>query len=572
MYRSVLLDFLSANSKTLLENNYSQMTLVLFPNEYQNLLNLYKDNSFVKIYHIKDNYTLYKEYEFSNIQGSIVEMILEYSEIIRINYEDINFAINDVYYLKDIRNLKFSSIELNPILDDQKLIGVAIIYSNNPNTCFNISNQKFKTLLNKLYLDEEIELSNSIVNTIVNNEQWHYVVKKNNKYYLNDLMSKSHHFKYNLFKDSDSEVVRLKKLLSNMKKITTESEEIYYLPNILTKTNLNNIEILLLDSINNHNFDNEFSVIFSKDLQSNENIFEYAAKFKEAISKIFPDCNIKFYQIQKDTIGIIVDKHFSKKEENELKYLLKKIYFVLITKTNGLTKGLDLIKLMTYFNYNLPFSFNYKEYSQYLDEQNVELLECDKAINRYNKIMIKADTLQTIGKIVNAPLKNYYNLAIYKLYESELINLLERIIKDDIESPIITMAITSFNKRKIYELLKKIIAKYPTSKLIFHAPKIMNHKVKEMYDNILKAKDMGFVVIIDSTIFMDFNYNICLKPSDAVIIRKGELNSALTTNNLFNKKMFESFYEDSKVVIFEELPKEEDLCIINELTCLFVDE
>ncbi len=572
MYRSVILEFLSTNSKVLLENNYSQMTLVLFPNEYRNLSKLYKDDSLIKIYHIKDQYTFYKEIELSKLENSIIEMILDNQETININYNDISFEINDPYYLKDIRKLNFLSLEIMPILMDNKLTGILLIYSNNLNAKFKLSNKKVLNLVNKLYLDEELTFEDDIKDEIINNEAWYYVVKKDNLYYLNDLISKSRRFSNNVINEKDKEVTRLKKLLSGMKKIIKDKVEIFYLPSKLFKVDNNNTEVYLLDSINNHNFTEDFSVIFTKNLESNMSVFEISSIFKQAINKIYPDAIIKFYQVSKDAMGIIVNKNFSKKDENDLKYLLKKHYFLLINRINGLTKGLELVKLMTYLNENLPFNFNYDEYSRYLEQKNEELLDCDKSINRYNKIMIKADTLQTIGKVVNAPLNNYYNLSIYKLHENELINLLDKIIKYEYISPIINMCIMSFNKRKIYEQLKKIILKYPSAKIIFHAPKIINHSVNEMYGNIIKAKELGFVVIVDSTIFMDLNYNICVKPCDAIIIRKQELKASLTDHNIFNKRIFESFYDDAKVVIFEELPKEEDLCIINELTCLFIDE
>ena len=58
MYRNVILEFLSANNKILLENNYSQMTLVLFPVEYHNLCKLFKDDSKVKVYHINKDLSI----------------------------------------------------------------------------------------------------------------------------------------------------------------------------------------------------------------------------------------------------------------------------------------------------------------------------------------------------------------------------------------------------------------------------------------------------------------------------------------------------------------------------------
>jgi hypothetical protein len=71
---------------------------------------------------------------------------------------------------------------------------------------------------------------------------------------------------------------------------------------------------------------------------------------------------------------------------------------------------------------------------------------------------------------------------------------------------------------------------------------------------------------------MSFEYNICLRLADAILIRKNELVNSLVSNNPFNQKLFKAYYEYGKVVIFEEIPKECDIELINELTCLIIDK
>lgn len=571
MYRNVILEFITMNQQTLLNNNFSQMTLVLFPSEYTNLSKIFNSNLQTKIYHVKNQYTFYKECPFEKLQNSIIEMVFDANDSICVNYQDITFSINDPYYLKDIKNLNFSSLEIKPITENNHLVAAIIIYANKQNAKFNISNKVLLSLVKKIYEDEEQNFINVINNDIINNENWFYVIKKQNWYYINDTLSKAHHFYQKVIDDKHQDTIRLKKILSVMKMIEKDDYQIYYLSKNLFNQ-IDKVEIYLLDSINNHHFEEPFSLIYTKNLTEHKEIFEVSKTFKEALKKIYPESIIKIYQVTTDSIGVLINKNINKKEQNELKYLLKKTYFLLINKTNGLTKGIDLKKLLLYLENELPNSFNYEEYQQYLYKKQQEFLQCDQSFSCYNKEMIKADTLQTIGKMVNAPLNNYYNLAIYKLHEEELINLLEKIQKNDYKNPIISMCIMSFSKRKIFEALKKIIIKYPLAKIIFHAPKIINHNPEQMYRNILKAKELGFSVIVDSTIYLDFSYNICVKPSDAIIVRQNEYENALTQHNLLNKKIFEFIYQQGKVVIFEQMPKEEDLCIINELTCIIIDE
>ena len=575
MYRGIILEFLSTNRSNLLENNYSQMTLVLFPYELKNIQKLDNEISNVKIYHIKEPYTFLKEYEFSKLQNTIIEMILEYKETIKINKSDISFEIFDPYYLKDIRNQDFMSLEINPIINNGDLIGVSILYSNNLNSNFNISNKKWITLVNKLIIDEEKSLYENIENNIKENENWLYVVKNNNKFFINEELRKKHRFNNNIISEKEHDYFRLNKIIQPMTKIICEENEIYYIPNHLLKNENDNLEILMFESINNHSFKDDFTVIFTKmindDETSNKDVNKYILKYHNAIKKIYPDSIIKTYKIDDNTIALVLDKAFKKKDENELRYIIKKDYFIVMSTSSNITKSMNIIDIINFLNETLPDTFIMDKYLEYSNKLNQSLYEVDKNLHRYNKILIKADTLQTIGHMVNAPINDYYNIATYKLIENKIVNVLEKVIKDNINNPIITLLIDLVSKRKVYELLKKIINKEPNAKIIIHVPKIQDYDTGYIYNLIQKLKDLGYIIIIDSTIFMNFKYSVCLKISDAIIIRNDELDSSLTHNNLFNKKIFESFYENSKVVIFEKIPKEEDIEIINELTCLLID-
>ena len=53
---------------------------------------------------------------------------------------------------------------------------------------------------------------------------------------------------------------------------------------------------------------------------------------------------------------------------------------------------------------------------------------------------------------------------------------------------------------------------------------------------------------------------------------KNELTNSLISNNPFNQRLFNMYYEYGKVVIFEGIPKECDVELINELTCLIIDK
>lgn len=153
-----------------------------------------------------------------------------------------------------------------------------------------------------------------------------------------------------------------------------------------------------------------------------------------------------------------------------------------------------------------------------------------------------------------------------------MINMFDTSLKKDFERPIFTILTKSLARRKIYEQLKKIIIKYPETKIILHTAKIFNESVESIYHAMIKIKELGYIIIIDSSIFMSLEYNICLKLADAILIRKNELTNSLISNNPFNQRLFNMYYEYGKVVIFEGIPKECDVELINELTCLIIDK
>lgn len=83
---------------------------------------------------------------------------------------------------------------------------------------------------------------------------------------------------------------------------------------------------------------------------------------------------------------------------------------------------------------------------------------------------------------------------------------------------------------------------------------------------------MGFVLIADSTIFMNIQKNICLKEMDAIIIRKFECDESIYANNYFNQDLFKKYYQEGMVVIYEGIPQEVDVEMINELSCIIIDK
>lgn len=573
MYRNVILEFLSANSQCFKNQYFNQMTLVLLDKKPLGLGLINDKDDEVLVYHIKNQFTYEKKYSINELENNIIEIVLEYQEKLVLNYDELSYAMNDPFYLKDIREQAFLKIEIIPVFNKKNIIGVALIYLDDLELETNISNQKWLTFFNKLIDSNDLLMNSKINNLILQQEDYYIVVKdlKTDIYYLNDSIAKD--LKVNkIINKKDPSYRIINHFLLKMKMIKDKNINVYYLSkNVFDKTEKENIEFYLLDSINNHGFNDEMTLIFSQDLQGEKNANNLGELFIDAIKKIGLDVKYKIYHTKSDSIVILIDKMLSKKEENDLKFILKKLYYLCILMPKNLPLGVDLIKVTNYLVNVLPMDFSYEEYKKYQNSLNVEKYECIKASYNNEKIIIKANTLATIGEMISGPIPNYFNQATYKLYELETISTLEKAIREELNSPIFTVLATSIRRRKIIELLKKIIVKYPNCKIIIHLPVIFDITPQEVFELILKVKNMGFIIVVDSTIFMNLLYSNSIRISDAVIVRKNEMKESLSLNNVYNQKLFESYYDEGKVVIFEEIPQEKDASLVNELTCLIIN-
>ncbi len=574
MYRHILLDFINTNLKQLQENKILAFTVVLPKQTLPMLASLYHKQDEVTIYHIKDQYTFEKKYQLDVLKNTIAFFAFESTNNITLNYSDLDDNFIDPYYLKSIKAKTFQSFAMIPLYQDNQLDGIILLYSDNNTINFNITNNKWQALIDKLYDDLHNTYHQQILKSIFDSEEVYIITKALNKdaYYLNEKCQQDFHFNNNLYNETCKEIPKIQEIIKEMKKITTDEVEIYYLNKASYNAFVSTSELYVKDVINQHHFKEQFAYFFIKDLDQNLSSFALMDKMNKYLSKVFYEHIHKGYLIDDNTIVVIINRQVHKKEENELRFLLKKIYFLVINFPKDLSLGVDLLKLTTYLENNLPTTFNKNAYEKYLFDQNNEKLACDVTFNTVNKILIKADTLATIGNLVMPILPDYDNLASYMIFEKAMINNLEQSLNETITDPIFSVLVKSINRRKVYELLKKVIAKYPLAKIILHAPLIIKEEAVDVFNAILKLKTLGYIIIVDSTIFMNLKYSVCLKLADAVLIRKEETTNSLIEANPFNQLIIKNFYEDGKVVIYEKIYPDDAQDLINELTCLIVDK
>ena len=122
--------FKQNNHKTLISNEYLQMTFVFLQFDVDDLGKFGIDIGNIMIYHVKEPYVFEKQYDIGKLAGTIIEILLTSKEPLTFLYDEVTFEINDPFYLKDLRKQTFKSLTVYPIIENEQIVGFALIYSN----------------------------------------------------------------------------------------------------------------------------------------------------------------------------------------------------------------------------------------------------------------------------------------------------------------------------------------------------------------------------------------------------------------------------------------------------------
>lgn len=580
MYRNLILDFMSQYRDQFINNQCTELCFVFFNESKADLGLVCGTNLELTVYHVKEPYIFEKKYNTDQIMGTIIEIALDATSPFILLHDKISYEVKDPYYFRDLREFKMVSLVVVPFFHnfgkkDQQLSGIVIVYSNMIHPDIHFSNQRLLTLQRKLYEDQIHQIVEHIKQSILSNEKFQVVVRSKivNAYYCNDQFKQDYHLANNYVdktKHNTNDLI-IKKALSSMHKQDEETYTFFYTAKRNDFMSLSEIEYFTLDSIHNHQFSQPLSLIYLRSIDKSEEIASLAKILIEIATTSYPESLYKFYKVDEYTICQLVNQEITKKLKLDIAYRLKKRYYHIINIPNDLAYGVDLQKVINYFQTNLPDEFVYEEYSTYLNQKNEDILLCDAQYPRKNKILIAAANEKEIGEIIIEPIPNFYDIAAYKIFEQTMIAKMESSLKQSVHHPVFTLLVHTLIKRKVQEVLKKIINQFPMCKLILHIPPIIKLSCEKMYEMITKLKSMGFVLIADSTIFMNLEYHILMKQMDAIIIRDFECQTSLSNGNPHIIALLNSYYDEGKVVVFACIPQKEDVELINQLTCLIIE-
>lgn len=580
MYRNVVFDFLSNHRVLLNDNKCNELTIVIFNNPELDLTDICGQKDEITVYHIKEPYIFSKKYDFSKTIGTIIEEVFKIDDSFKIDFDKVAADLKDPYYFRNLKEFNVKSIYSIPFYHNynkgtKSIAGIIIFYSNLENPTLTISNQRLLTLKNKLHDDEINDLKDHINQMILSNDQYHIVIKSKHAdiFYCNDLFKTSHHFISNYIEKgrNGSSYQIIKKLVSSMHKIEEPEYNLYYTAARNALKIDTPLEYLSLETINNHQFGPKLSLIYLRSIDEIEESEVLTQKLSKIAVSAFPEATYKFYKVDKYTVCQLVNQELTKANKSDIHYQLKKRYHQVINIPSELAAGVNLNSVVDYLHKVLPDEFSYKDYSAYLNKINVDKLNCDLEFPRKSKILIVASSQKEIGQIIIEPIHNFYDNASYKIFERSVIEKMEASIEKPINNPVYTILLSTLTKRKMQEVLKKVKNKFPTSKLILHLPLNVQMNGEKVFELVNKLKTMGFILIADSSIFMNLEHSASMKEIDALLIRENECCVSLSKDNPFNVALLNTYYDKGKVIIFESIPKEDDVELINELTCLIIE-
>ena len=571
MYRNIILEFLTSKHLILSDNGYYQMTICELGCHYNDTpLKLIKKEDEINVYHVKEPRIYQKSYDFSKIESTILMMLLELKEEITFNKCDLNFEMQDPYYLNDLRSQDFGSIQITPILENEEIVGAIITYYKKENSIVKFTNNELLKLLNNLKIDRENDYLNSINEKIFKNNDYYYLCLNGNNVYLNDLLMKKLRFEKNYvsIKNRDTH----KKIFSfinkhGIKKIKHDDLTVYYIEKEKTAKVKYEGELYALYSINNHNLGSDFSLLLVR-----KSAISDLSNTLDAVSSWlngFDDINYKIYQYNDETIIVVVNSFILNSQLEHLKNTLEDDYILLLNSNKDITNKMDLVKVSSYIYTTQPEKFDYQEYAQYLTtfgNESLSYLGDFKFDDTFYNI-INVDKVTSLGKMYSLPLRENLRSNHFKSYANSVLKHISYIKKIEEDKILINIPFTLLQKRKILEDVKKIIS--INNKLTINVIYDNNSSCDEFIKIISKYKKLNVLLSCDSSVYLNFYLMPSIELFDAIYVQYDEYKHIRNHNVGMPQAIFSYALHEYKNLIIENFEENEDLDFVHP-NCYYV--
>lgn len=550
MERKLILDFIGQNYNSLSDIKFKQITVFVYGKIYQNdsLGNKLLDGNKLFAYDVKLPRIYLKKFPLDKMNDGMLALAGDINQMTVFNKSDFNFELEEVYSGKDIRDLNFDYLYLYPVIKDDLKIGAILIYAENLVKDFKITQNSVTLLFNGLSELEVVNFQQNIINALLDEQNLYYIVgQTDNKYvYLSDGLCDKFKLKNPALLDNELITSFTKHHVVKHAKLKFPFED--YFVYSVNKEDFDDIKdnYLHISSLNQVELNEEFTLIIVDYSQHTDDFISFINKLNLTDKYYVCACEDGFYVLA-------INKKIKK---TIIKQMLAGIdsFYITLHAPNEVNNKMDFSKIVKYLKEVRPNEFLYHEYLTFINYLCQDSLELNK--NKHSKRIVLSST----NKDLKYPLLNYVSKGFKYLensleYERITVNKLNKYIKDPKSGCYVGLESISLLKRKLIEIYKKYQNKQIPLSIIVHYNK--DTKKEDLYNALSLFKLYGIKAYADSSIFLNLNVIDTMELFDGCYVHKDEFSGLMKSNNKFINMFVTYFYNESKLIIFEQCENEE---------------
>lgn len=525
MYRNVILEFLATKRKLLQNSSFFQMTICQIGTNYDDfLIKLINKEDLIHVYHVNEPRIYEKEYSFENLHNSIVMMVMELKQQVCFNYEALNFEMIDPFYLKDLKKINFKSLQAIPIFENDEVCGVIILYYDSENQSLAFTNNELLKLLNELNLDKEKNIQNELAKAIINIDDYYIIAMSKDLIYVNELVKQKLKITSSVLdRKTTSYIGRINNLIGQIgiKKIKYANLDVYYLNHNMILSKPFDKKVFSIYTLNQVFYDNKNTFLF---VRINESIDETLNKLNDVLNLI-EISDYTLFQYSDDTFIYCMNESLPIDDYQKIKKAFSNIYLMMLRYQIDITGKMNLNKLCDYLFIMQPDNFIFQNYVEWLNEHNKVSLAYNENYhdNKINYEIKSSFDNSMLVKMINLPLKGENRNTHFKMYNEMSEQILKASSKYENQPIMLNLSISVLEKRKNYEIIKKIINNNNTLWI-----NVLNDQViseEGALKTLSKYKCLNLHLSCDSSVFLNINYMSMLPLFDAIYLQNVEFES-----------------------------------------------
>lgn len=545
MERKLLLDFIGQNFENLSKIKFKQITVFVYGKLYddKSLGSKLLDGNRLFAYDVKLPRIYLKKFPLEKINDGILALADDINEMTIFSKSDFNFELEEVYSRKNIQDLNFNYMYLYPVKKDNLKIGTIVIYALEKILDFTLTQSSVTLLYNGLSTLEEVNFKQSIINSLLDEENVYYLVGQNNNEYAylsNNLCTKLKLKKpVYLSNEVVNRFINHHLVKKQMLKFPFEDYFVYYV-NVNDYDDIKN-RYLHVSSLNNVGLGNEFTLIVVDYSNHDDDFIEFVDKLNLTCEYFVCACEDGFYLL---ALNI-------KLKKTDVRKLLTGInsFYITLQAPNEINNKMDFTKIVKYLKEIRPDEFLYHEYLTFINRLNNDTLVLKK--NKRKKNMVYLSTNHDI----KYPLLNYVSKGFKYIensleYERIAVNKLNKYVKESTKGCYVGLESNSLLKRKIIEIYKKFKNKNISLSIIVHYN--LDTSKEDLYNALSLLRIYGIKVYADSSIYLNLSVIDTMELFDGCYVHKEEFIGLMKSNTKFINMFITYFYNESKTIIFEQ--------------------